>query len=139
MSKNYTIEEVTLIQRGTNLNDEICCTVKFAECSKPVAVFAHKELGSAFEKELNQRLEDGEFGEFTFPPSDYPVYPKFMVELDAEARATRDELLLKSDWTEVSQTFTLEQRNAWKTYRQALRDVPDQPSFPWEVNWPSKP
>ena len=28
---------------------------------------------------------------------------------------------------------------AWATYRQALRDVPEQDGFPEEVTWPSKP
>jgi hypothetical protein len=28
---------------------------------------------------------------------------------------------------------------AWATYRQALRDVPSQAGFPWEVQWPTQP
>lgn len=31
------------------------------------------------------------------------------------------------------------QRAAWKTYRQALRDVPTQAGFPGSVTWPTKP
>lgn len=27
----------------------------------------------------------------------------------------------------------------WKTYRQALRDVPEQGSFPYAVEWPAPP
>lgn len=27
----------------------------------------------------------------------------------------------------------------WAKYRQALRDIPNQPGFPYEINWPKKP
>jgi len=27
----------------------------------------------------------------------------------------------------------------WATYRQALRDVPTQSGFPWEVTYPTQP
>ena len=30
-------------------------------------------------------------------------------------------------------------RSNWKTYRQALRDVPTQAGFPGNVTWPTKP
>lgn len=139
MSKTYTIEEVTLIQRGTNLTDDIYCHVKFAECSKPVPVYAYRLSESAFERDLNQRLENGEFGEFSFPPSDYPTHPKSLVQLESAAKAQREELLMKSDWTEAATHLSLAERSAWKNYRQQLRDITAQPGFPWEVNWPNKP
>ena len=28
---------------------------------------------------------------------------------------------------------------AWSDYREALRDIPEQVGFPWEVEWPEKP
>ncbi len=28
---------------------------------------------------------------------------------------------------------------AWETYRQALRDVPEQAGFPMSIEWPEKP
>ena len=31
------------------------------------------------------------------------------------------------------------QRAAWKTYRQALRDVPQQEGFPTNITWPTEP
>ena len=27
----------------------------------------------------------------------------------------------------------------WAKYRQALRDIPNQPGFPFEIEWPKKP
>lgn len=32
-----------------------------------------------------------------------------------------------------------EQKNAWRAYRQALLDVPQQPGFPYNIQWPTKP
>jgi len=27
-------------------------------------------------------------------------------------------------------------KTVWATYRQALRDIPTQSGFPWEITWP---
>lgn len=31
------------------------------------------------------------------------------------------------------------QRDVWRAYRQALMDVPQQPGFPYDIQWPTKP
>jgi hypothetical protein len=55
-------------------------------------------------------------------------------------RAERDRLLQRTDWTQVDDTpLDNVAKNAWANYRQALRDVPDQAGFPFDVNWPSVP
>jgi hypothetical protein len=54
-----------------------------------------------------------------------------------EVRAERDSKLANSDWTQVLDAPV--DRTAWAAYRQALRDVPAQAGFPWEVTWPEKP
>lgn len=55
-------------------------------------------------------------------------------------RAKRNDLLVMSDWTQLADApVTAEQKAAWATYRQALRDVPQQAGFPWDVVWPTKP
>ena len=66
-------------------------------------------------------------------------------ELDArrqakaqEVRARRDRLLADSDWTQLLDTPQATQA-AWATYRQAVRDVTKQPSFPFGIEWPVKP
>lgn len=56
---------------------------------------------------------------------------------EAEARDHRDELLAASDWTQVADAPV--DQAAWATYRQALRDVPEQAGFPAEIVWPTKP
>ena len=52
-------------------------------------------------------------------------------------RSHRDMLLKESDWTQVADAPV--DQAAWATYRQALRDVPQQAGFPHEVDWPAKP
>ncbi len=55
----------------------------------------------------------------------------------AEIRKERDSKLTESDWTQVVDAPV--DQAAWATYRQALRDIPNQAGFPNEVNWPTKP
>ncbi|MEY4017014.1 MAG: hypothetical protein RLZZ189_812 [Pseudomonadota bacterium] len=56
------------------------------------------------------------------------------------ARSERDGLLKESDWTQLDDTpLTNDKKLAWANYRQALRDVPQQERFPFNVQWPQKP
>lgn len=51
-------------------------------------------------------------------------------------RMERDSLLAETDYLALSdQTLTTEM----SAYRQALRDVPSQSGFPFDVTWPTKP
>ena len=55
-------------------------------------------------------------------------------------RIKRQPLLRQSDWTQGPDApLTAEQKAAWATYRQALRDVTAQAGFPLNVIWPTKP
>ncbi len=55
----------------------------------------------------------------------------------AAIRTQRDSKLTSTDWTQVDDAPV--DKAAWATYRQALRDVPTQTGFPWEVTWPTTP
>ena len=58
-------------------------------------------------------------------------------ELQFEVRSIRDQLLKESDWTQtLDAPLTEEQKEAWRVYRQALRNVPAQEGFPENVTWP---
>lgn len=78
----------------------------------------------------------------------------------AEARAKRNALLQNSDaevafdrlglsipsgsgsifsWLEFLQKLGSALTGAWAQYRQALRDLPEQPGFPFEIDWPVPP
>jgi hypothetical protein len=52
-------------------------------------------------------------------------------------RASRDEKLKASDWTQVADAPV--DKAVWATYRQALRDVTTQSGFPWTITWPDAP
>lgn len=70
-------------------------------------------------------------GEYTI--EDAPMTPE-------EARAQRDKLLLDTDWTQVLDApIDAETREAYRSYRQALRDIPEQEGFPDTITWPELP
>lgn len=54
------------------------------------------------------------------------------------ARAQRDTLLSQCDWTMMPDA-PVENREAWRAYRAALRDIPTQPGFPLDIEWPTAP
>jgi hypothetical protein len=58
-------------------------------------------------------------------------------EKSAEVRAERDYRLASCDWTQ-GKDISDEVSATWTTYRQALRDIPSQPGFPFDINWPEK-
>lgn len=56
----------------------------------------------------------------------------------ASVRDSRQVLLSASDWTQLPDApLTDAKRQAWSTYRQALRDITAQAGFPWNVTWPT--
>lgn len=68
--------------------------------------------------------------------ADWPDFQAESVAASAtQVRAQRDKLLVSSDSMALSDRITDE----WRTYRQALRDVPAQAGFPANVTWPVEP
>ena len=59
-------------------------------------------------------------------------------QLAAQARSQRDRMLKDSDWA-VLPDAPVADAQAWKDYRQALRNVPEQEGFPTDIDWPTKP
>lgn len=57
-----------------------------------------------------------------------------------EARTQRDKLLAETDWTQVLDApIDAATREAYRAYRQALRDIPQQEAFPDTITWPELP
>jgi hypothetical protein len=46
--------------------------------------------------------------------------------------------LVASDWTQLAD-IPAETKALWEPYRQALRDVTDQPGYPYDIVWPTPP
>lgn len=64
----------------------------------------------------------------------------------AAVRAERDKLLAESDWVvtkaveqNAQDGLGIQVPQVWLDYRQALRDIPQQPGFPDNVTWPTAP
>jgi len=58
----------------------------------------------------------------------------------AELRYLRDQKLTQCDWTQIADVpLTEEQKIAWGTYRQALRDLPANTEDPKNSVWPTTP
>lgn len=54
-----------------------------------------------------------------------------------DIRMSRNKLLADTDWTQITDAPV--NKDAWATYRQALRDITSQAGFPNDVTWPEKP
>ena len=60
--------------------------------------------------------------------------------ITAQARAQRDKLLLDTDWTQtLDAPIDEDTKAAYREYRQALRDIPEQEGFPMDITWPELP
>ena len=72
----------------------------------------------------------------------YPVGDELLTDEDrAEAaRERRDQLLADTDYLLMPDyPLGADELEAVKAYRQALRDVPEQPGFPGAIEWPERP
>lgn len=69
-----------------------------------------------------------------------PVVEVQEVDLELKIRRERNSLLKSSDWTQLADTdLTETEKENWRTYRQALRDITEQLTFPEQIVWPIKP
>lgn len=59
------------------------------------------------------------------------------VVLPKQIRDKRNALLVACDWTQVADAPV--DKEAWATYRQALRDITTQPEFPLNIVFPNEP
>ena len=68
----------------------------------------------------------------------------YRARIDSEAgvsvRATRDQKLTASDWTQMADgPLASSKKTEWATYRQSLRDLPTASGFPHTMTWPEEP
>lgn len=72
--------------------------------------------------------------------SDDELEAQKVQEAEKNMRMQRDMMLSASDFTQVPDApFTDAQRQAWATYRQALRDLPSNVTDPFNIVWPTEP
>ena len=88
------------------------------------------------------QIYNTEAGQVTVREMNDAEYLAWLSEKDAQqatsARKQRNDLLTATDWQVLK---ALEDGNGLDfnlaAYRQALRDVPEQPGFPHDIVWPS--
>tara|TARA_B100001778_G_scaffold282699_1_gene248356 strand:+ start:12345 stop:12626 length:282 start_codon:yes stop_codon:yes gene_type:complete len=81
-------------------------------------------------------MTDAEIAEFN---ASLPTDAERLAESWLQVRNYRNRLLLETDWVAARASETgVAVSDDWKTYRQALRDVPTQ-SDPNNITWPTKP
>ena len=97
---------------------------------KPTYVICEEDMKKAI-----YNIEDGTttIVEDTDPPR--VITPE---ETAAKHRNTRNGKLANTDWTQMPD-YNGSDKTAWATYRQDLRDVPQQETFPTTVIWPEEP
>ena len=101
-----------------------------------VDLIRYNELGipkDPANRHYQQFLEEQAKGEAVLVPHVEPT-PTW-----EQIRAQRDQLLVQSDWTTLPDATPKPSKEAWLTYRQALRDITKTHQSPEAVIWPTKP
>jgi hypothetical protein len=99
------------------------------------------DTGSQFNVlELHARMDADPETSAYIPPTEEEI----TAELAALVRSERDRILVTVVDPIVSNQFrwddlTADQQQAWRDYRRALLNIPQQANFPWDVIWPTAP
>jgi len=90
----------------------------------------HPDTGEVMEDEVGQPLYGNEW------EVAHTVQNMEQATAETNVRAKRDSLLQETDWMALSDITMSSDMTA---YRQALRDIPSQEGFPFNVTWPTLP
>lgn len=113
---------IDIIAKFEHLNNEVPFTADPNDCE-------------AHGRDIFARAVAGEFGEI----AEYvPPPPPTEEQMAEQVRYERDRLLAETDWTQAAD-IPQATKDKWAPYRQALRDIPEQEGFPFNVVWPEKP
>ena len=101
-------------------------TVRFEEINEDLPFTANPNDVESYGRNIYSRALAGEFG---------VVQPFSAVAPTVDAVSTvikteRNSRLASTDWTQLPD-IPQPTRDLWEPYRQALRDMPQQPNFPW--------
>jgi hypothetical protein len=98
------------------------------------------EIGR-YEKVVESTPVKNEFGVFIQSWDIVPMSDEEKSEVDSwkanMVRKERNYKLMECDWTQLQDAPVNSQD--WVSYRNALRDLPSQSGFPWDITWPDKP
>lgn len=116
-----------------NIWGTIDCDVTIDDTNEVVRFTANPDDVEEHGRELYNQLNTTYSSEVGECPEEerYEAFSQF-------ARSDRNDLLRQTDWTQQPDVPEAT-RALWTTYRQALRDVPAQTGFPYEITWPTPP
>lgn len=99
------------------------------------ALFTHMPVPEGIDIAFIRLMPDPETGALTFME-----VPDRQTRLLTALREERNARLDKSDWSQMADVaLSEEQKEAWRTYRQALRDLPATTEDLANPVWPEKP
>ncbi len=103
------------------------------------------EIPPEHDMPANHYYEDGAFIDLSAQPSPHHRFDfaakAWVLDIDQVTWAaiqSRNAALSESDWTQLPDV-PLATKSAWAAYRQALRDITDQPGYPLSISWPEMP
>lgn len=91
----------------------------------------------AFRDGVTQDEQGRWFTKYSVSDMDADAIAALDAQQAVSQRAERTRLIAESDWTQLPDSPV--DKQAWSVYRQALRDLPSQAGFPWDINWPQQP
>ena len=116
------------------------CEVNFSHLQEEYVPFtASPDDSEDHVKQIYTRAINGEFGEIK---EYFPLFSQDeVIRLKWSAMyQLRNQLLYQSDWTQlIDVPLTIEEKATWATYRQALRDVPQNITDIDNISWPVPP
>jgi len=128
---NFVIESLSNPVYKNEAGTEIDCDIKWQHLDRVYPFRSNDSDPEPHGQQLYADLKAGKYGPiapFVFDP----------VKAASDIRIQRDGLISRTDWTQgvdVPQAT----KDKWAPYRQALRDITNQPTFPNSVTWPTLP
>lgn len=101
------------------------------------STFTASEIASAGYTAVSNPPEKGDFQHRTWTGTEWKLVDFTSDEIAAIQRKERDERLKQTDIYASLSDVTMS--SEMSTYRQALRDVPQQTGFPSTITWPTHP
>jgi hypothetical protein len=99
---------------------------RFEEIPEDLPFTANPNDTEAHGRDLFARAVAGEFG----PIAEFTAEAPLETDVAEAVRYERDRRIASTDWTQ-SADVPQSTKDKWAPYRQALRDFPQQPEFPW--------
>jgi hypothetical protein len=106
--------------------------VRFEEIDEDLPFTANPKDVEPHGRDIYARAIAGEFGEI----ADYT--PPSRDQVASMVRYDRNQKLADTDWTQLPDVPS-SIKSLWSPYRQSLRDISSQASFPYDIEWPTPP